>query len=235
MNKHMKKVAKWGLLLFSVMVLFLVGDPAQAHAATKAEYTYKTYDKSKTYKGKKSTIKDIEKYKRVILKGDSKAVKKINKVLKAECDAKLAGMPTGNAERDVDMLGFDIEYSNIYTSKVTYNDNGVISIRINYEWFQGGTVNYGCDCYTFDLTTGERLKLTDACKGSNASLTKKIKTKLIKKYSKDAFMSELFDCISAKKCDFYLNKKGKAVVMFDKYEIADGAGGAFTVTLNSKY
>lgn len=235
MNKHMKKVAKWGLLLFSLMVLFLVGDPAKVNAATKAEYTYKTYDKSKTYKGKKSTIKDIEKYKRVILKGDSDAVKKINAVLKAECDAKLADMPAGYAKNDADMMGYDSQYSNTYTSKVTYNDNGVISIRINFEWYQGGTADYGWDCYTFDLTTGDQLQLTDVCKGSNASLSKKIKNKLVKKYSKDAFFADKLDKITAKDSEFYLNKNGKAVVTFDKYEISYGAAGAFTVTLNSKY
>ena len=73
MKKNMKKAARWGLILFSVMVWFLVGDCTKVDAASKAQYTY-----SKTYKGKKSTIKDVEKYKRVILKGDSDAVKKMS-------------------------------------------------------------------------------------------------------------------------------------------------------------
>ena len=76
MKKNMKKAARWGLISFSVMVLFLVGDCTKVDAASKAQYTYKTYDKSKPYKGKKSTIKDVEKYKRVILKGDSYADEK---------------------------------------------------------------------------------------------------------------------------------------------------------------
>lgn len=235
MKKNMKKAAKLGLILFSVMILFLVGDCTKVDAASKAQYTYKTYDKSKTYKGKKSTIKDVEKYKRVILKGDSDAVKKINQVLKELCDAKVNEMPVGYAKNDADNMGYDGEYSNIYTSKVTYNANGVISIMISYEWYQGGVADYGSDCYTFDLTTGEQLKLTDVCSGNNRTLTKKIKNRLVKKYSKDAFSADGLDSISADKCDFYLKKGGKAVVVFDKYEISHGAAGAFSITLDSKY
>ena len=235
MKMNLKKIAKWSLVLFSVMLVCFVGDCTKTQAASSAQYTYKTYDKSKTYKGKKSTIKDVEKYKRVILKGDSAAVKKINQVLKEACDAKVKEMPAGYAKNDADHMSYGGEYSNIYTSKVTYNENGVISIMVSYEWYQGGVADYGCDCYTFDLTTGDQLKLTDVCNGSNCTLTKKIKNRLLKKYSKDAFSEGGLKSISADKCDFYLKKNGKAVVVFDKYEISYGAAGAFDVTLNSKY
>ena len=235
MKKNMKKAAKWGLVLFSVMVLFLVGDCLKTDAASTAQYTYKTYDKSQTYKGKKSTIKDVERYKRVVLQGDSDAVKKINQVLEKLCDEKVKEMPLDNAKNDADNMEYDGEYSNIYTSRVTYNANGVISIVISYEWYQGGVADYGSDGYTFDLTTGEQLKLTDVCNGSNRTLTKRIKNRLVKKYSEDTFFAEGLNSISAKKCDFYLKKNGKAVVVFDKYEIAEGAAGAFDVTLKSKY
>lgn len=57
----------------------------------------------------------------------------------------------------------------------------------------------------------------------------------MKKYSKDAFSADGLDSISADKCDFYLKKGGKAVVVFDKYEISYGAAGAFSITLDSKY
>ena len=235
MKMNLKKIAKWSLVLFSVMLVCFIGDCPKAQAATKAQYTYKTYDKSKTYKGKKSTIKDVEKYKRVILKGDSEAVKKINQVLEEVCDAAVKEMPTGSAEYAAEHLSYDDEYRNVYTSRVTYNANGVISIMISYEWYQGGVLDYGCDGYTFDLATGEQLKLTDVCNGSDRTLMKKIKNKLIRKYSIDAFSQSSVDELSADKCDFYLNKGGKAVVVFDKYEIAAGAAGAFDVTLNSKY
>ncbi len=235
MKKNMKKAAKWGLVLFSLMVLFLVGDCVKTDAATTAQFTYKTYNKSKTYKGKKCTIKDVERYKRVVLQGDSDAVKKINQVLEELCDEKVKEMPLDNAKNDADTREYDEVYNNIYTSRVTYNANGVISIVINYVWYQGGVNDYGTDGYTFDLTTGEQLKLTDVCSATNETLTKRIKNRLIKKYSKDTFFEENLNAISADKCDFYLNKKGKAVVVFDKYEIAEGAAGAFDLTLKSKY
>ncbi len=236
MKTMMKKIAKLSLALMFVMVL-LVSNYTETDAATKVRYTYKTYDKSQTYRGKSCTIRDVEKYRRVIIKGKSKAVRKINQVLKETCDGVLKAMPAGEwVKEDADYRQYDETYNNIYTSKVMYNEKGIISIRIDYKWYQGGVGYRGCNCFTFDLSTGKQLKLTDVCKGSNRALTKKIKDKLVKKYTRDAFWGSGFDSISAEKCDFYLKKGGKVVVTFDQAELSsDGAGGLHDITLKSKY
>lgn len=230
-----KKIARLSLALMFVMVL-LVSNHTETDAATKVRYTYKTYDKSQTYKGKSCTIRDVEKYRRVIIKGKSKAVKKINQVLKETCDGVLKAMPAGEwAKEDADYRKYDETYNNVYTSKVMYNEKGIISIRIDYKWYQGGLGYRGCNCFTFDLSTGKQLKLTDVCKGSNRSLTKKIKDKLVKKYTRDEFYGSDLDSISAKKCDFYLKKGGKVVVTFDQGEISWAGGGPYDIMLKSKY
>ena len=202
---------------------------------TSAEYTTKTIDKSVTYQGKNATLTDTERYTRIVLQGDSDAVKKINRALRKACKEEVSQMPNSYDEDYLKNITYDTTYTNVHKSKVTYNDNGVISIRVSYEWYQGGVADYGCKCYTFDLNTGKQLHLTDVCSGTNKSLTKKIKNRLLKAYGADTFMEDQFEKINAKKCDFYLNKKGKAVVAFDKYEIAEGAAGAFDVTLKSLY
>lgn len=233
MKKQMK-VLRCALLLAAVLLGCGVLLPVSVQAAEKAEYYYKTYDRSETYHGK-CTIVDHESYKRVILKGDSDAVKKINKTLKKACDEALKNMPTGYAEEIAKNSTDDAEYYNEYTSKVTYNNHNIISILVSYEWYQGGVADYGCDGYTFDLETGKQLKLTDVCSGSNKKLTETIKKKLIKKAGEGVISPDSMDKISAADADFYLKKGNKAVVCYDKYEIADGAAGAFLVTLKSKY
>ena len=152
----MKKNIKKGFALLLIISMLLVSGIQGQAAVTKVSYRYKTYDRSKTYKGKKSTIKDIEKYKRVILKGNTTAVKKINKVLKADCNLKLKDMPYDHAMYDAETMTYDSAYYNVYTSKVTYNAKGCISIDISYEWYQGGTLSYGHEGFTLDLNSGER-------------------------------------------------------------------------------
>ncbi|MDO5154685.1 MAG: DUF3298 domain-containing protein [Eubacteriales bacterium] len=230
-----KNVLKWGVCSLLLFCLFFVTNPMEAKAATKAKYYYKTYDKSKTYTSGKVTIKDSEKYKRVILKGNSVAVKKINKKLKALCDSELKSMPAGNAETDVKYRYSDDTYLNEYTSKVTYNDKGVISIIISYEWYQGGVYNHGVNGYTFSLKTGKQLKLTDVCKGNNQTLTKQIRSGLKSKYKNADFYENALSKLSANKCNFYLKKGNKAVVFFQQYDLSYGAAGTFDVTLKSKY
>lgn len=224
----MKKI----LTLILLSGVLLLQSVMTVEAGSGVEYYYKTYDKSVTYEGKKATIKDSEKYKRVFLKGNSQAIKKINKTLKAACDAALKEMPQDYAKNDVEYRDFDDEYFNEHTSKVVYNQNGRISIVVSYFWYQGGVGDYGKDCFSFDLKTGKKLKLTDVYKTSNAKLTKKIKNALLKKYGKECFFMDAFNNISADKCDFYLKKGGKVVVVFDKYEIGPGSSGEFDITLN---
>ncbi len=194
-------------------------------------YTTQTIDKTKTFKGPKATVTDTQKYTRIVLEGDTDAIEKINSKLTKLCNKQVKKMSHKYAKSAAKEETFDIEYVNTYDSKVTYNANGVISIAIAYNWFQGGTYDYGYSCYTFDLSTGKLLKLTDVCNGTNAELTKKLQNRLVKKYGKDAFFEDGLEGISAEKCDFYINKKGKAVVVFDKYEISYGAAGMFEIKL----
>ncbi len=222
-------------MTMAIVLLVAFSSTKQVDAATKkATYKIKKYDKSQTFKGT-YTLKDRESYELVVLNGKSAAIKKINSTLKKECNKVLKNMPQDYAQDDYLYITSNVTYENIYKSKVTYNKNGIISIRVSYSWFQGGVADYGDKCYTFSLKTGKQLSLLDVCKGTNQSLTKQIINSLIKKYGKDCFDSDLSKKISAKKVDFYLKPGNKAVVTFDKYEIAVGAAGAFTINLKSKY
>lgn len=233
-KKILETIAKVGFSFFAAVLLVTAFGKADVEAATKAQYYTKTYNYSKTYKGT-CTIKDVEKYERIILKGNSDAVKKINSTLKKAWKGTVKHMPAGYAKNDCNYGTTDMTYINKFTSRVTYNKNNVISIVISNQWFQGGVADYGMDCYTFSLKTGKLLKLKDVCGSSNAKLTKEIKSKLVKKYGKSVFYPSSLDEISASDVNFYLKPGKKAIVHFNKYEISYGAAGDFAVKLTSKY
>lgn len=225
------------LIIALLMTIMLLGPSMQAEAAVK--YTISKTDRSKTYVGA-STCKANVYFERVILKGKSSAVKKINKQIKKECTKFL------KSDQVKDLLEYAKQRSQ-YTdelksidyyakSKVTYNKKNIISIQIETFWWSGGVSNTNRYGMTFNLKNGKLLKLTDVCKGSSASIKKQI----IKKLKKDQDVVNSFDGLSkvqkykTEGFKFYLNKKGKAVVCFEPYEIAYG-GWFREFAINSKY
>ncbi|MCR4715930.1 MAG: DUF3298 and DUF4163 domain-containing protein [Lachnospiraceae bacterium] len=217
---------------------------ATSSEATKTEKVssvkYKTkklnYTKKFKSENKKYTIKDTEYIKKVILTGSSDAVKKINKQMNKEYKYYIKNMPKGKYAKAVAKdITANAEYQATYDTKVSYNDNGVVSFVISFGWYQGGVTDSGAYGYTFDLNTGKALKLKDVCKGTNKSLTKKIKSSLKKNYKKAGFDKDLFKKIKANKANFFIEKDGNVTVMFNKYEIADGASGVFEVSIPSIY
>lgn len=215
------------------LVFTSVAPTMTVEAKTSVKYKIKKYNKTKTYKYKKAQIKDVEYYKLVVVSGKSKAVKKINKTLKADCTKALKKMPAGYAKKDV-KKGRSETYYNVYDATVEYNKKGIFSVVETYQWYQGGVADYGSTNYVFSIKSGKKLKLTDVCKESNKALTKKIKKLLKYKYEGCPFDSS-FNKISADKADFFIDKKGNAVVEFDKYEIAPGFCGSFSIILPTKY
>lgn len=208
----------------------------QIQATQKVNVTYKKADASKTCKGK-STIKVKHYYKRAVLEGDSDAVKKINSYLKKKSDAfmKKESGAIAYAQEDVAEGRNDKgTYWDYVTSKVTYSDNRVISIRVTEKWCAGGVGNETIYGYTFSLKSGKRLHLTDVCKGS----ANQIKEKLVAKIKKGADAADIdFKVVNdykTSKYQFYLKPDQKAVVCFAPYEIGYG-GSSRCYTIQSKY
>ena len=105
-----------------------------------------------------------------------------------------------------------------------------ISFTLSRAWFMGGTNSYGQTPFTFNPQTGDPITLTDLYKKS----PKDIQTLVIQAVKNNSFegkdMINWDDLAKVKDFSFYI-ADGIPHVVFQKYEIAPGAAGAFDIPL----
>lgn len=133
---------------------------------------------------------------------------------------------TLNAEDDKFFNTYEVHFMNI-------SDN-YISFGLMMNWFMGGTQSYGLVTYNFDPQTGENIKLTDLYQKSPEDIRQMI-IQSVKAYAEDKSDSgaEMIDwdlLAQVKDFSFYIDQSTPHVV-FQKYEIAPGAAGAFDMPL----
>ena len=171
--------------------------------------------------------------------GTSKAVKKINKVLKA-------GYTASQKEKDNlwdyvktdskdDAANRKIVYELTSTCKVRYNQKGYISFSYDHYWFAGGVSNIWTDGMTFDLKTGKKLGISDVVSGSNTKIRRRDSLRNMKKRMvslEHLGSAEILKDTKMKDFQFYLNKDGNVVVCFGPYQ-PGGGNGESTITLKS--
>ena len=227
-KKRLKKISLMGILC---LLLACCIPTMSVNAASKA----KTATKKVTEVNKKyGKIKVESYYKKVVLKGNSKAVKKINKEIQKDCTEFLKGtdLLVDYAKQDSKYCQYPVTYSNTAVSKVTYNKNGIISIKITTEWYAGGTSNTDEYGMTFSLKTGKKLRLDQVCADKPAKVASTLKKKIL---SQDSSLDvSKITKNNVKNLDFYLKPGKKAVVCFGPYELGWG-GWVRTYTVKSKY
>ena len=222
------------VMLVLCLILPIVSTTLTANAKAKTsqvKFSYSTKSSSKTYK---SGIKAKTYYKRAVLKGNSKGVKKINKYLKKQSTDFLKSKSVKDlhscAKNGVPYSENE-EYLCYTTSKVTYNSKNIISIRLTYNWYAGGVFNSDRYGYTFNVKTGKKLIFTNVSKYSSKKAINTLYNKIIKEDPNAELKKK---DLKASKLNFYLKPSYKAVVCFGPYEV--GAGGWFrSYTLKSKY
>lgn len=237
MKKKLKNI-RWIMIIIATFLFFCGTGNCEVQAASKAKYSYKKVDKTKLYYNgtKYSTAKVY--FKKAVLKGNSKRIKKINKAITKECNRFLNSESTKRLYEYTKTATYEsnsyVEYYYYAESKVTYNKNGIISIKITTYWCAGGVGNVDTYGLTFNLKTGKQLYLTDVCNGT----PNKIKQRVIKKIQNTPEQSSCYwDKINAyktKNMNFYLVPNKKAIVCFGPYEINYG-GWSRTFTIKSKY
>ena len=230
----MKKSWKYAIV-FAFLIVICLALPTQA--ATKANYSIKSY--TKNYKYKTASYEYL--FQLPQLKGSSSAVTKINKSLKAlyTNDKKV----TSNLKKLVDNYGSYNRKMPLFcktTCKCTYNKNNVVSFCFYSDWFGGGVHNASNFGATFSLKTGKKLTLTSLAKGSSF---KDIKNKILSEFNKTysncygkSRAAELKpNILNRKDSDFaYYIKPGKVVVSFGAYGPI-GHNGEHPVTITGKY
>lgn len=234
-----KRICKTFLTL-ALLALFLgFFGKMDAEAASKAKYTYQKVDKSKSYDS--GRVKAKVYYKKAVLKGKSSAVKKINKAITKDCNifiksqsAKYIKEYAKSCAESGYLKDEKIEYCYYADSKVTYNKNGVISIKVKTYWYAGGVVNTDVYGLNYSLKTGNKLKLTNVCSGSKSSIKNAVLKKVKKDKEADMMDWDTLNAYNVKRMNFFLKPGKKAVVCFGPYEICYG-GWYRTFTIKSKY
>ena len=214
---------------------------ANAFADSERAYYYKTVDHSKTYSGNMGTITLNNYYKRVVLKGDSAAIKRINKKLKSYSKQFLGteSAVAGYAASDVDNStwlkdsGGNFDYYDTCYSKVKFISDKYVSIMTTSHWFAGGVSNDTISGFTFNLKTGKRIK--NIKRFTKLKTLSGIKKKLISKIDADENGYDTSEIADMKATDFnyYITKKGNVMICFGPYDLGFG-GWSKTYTLKGK-
>lgn len=222
-------------ILMNIFVFTSVGSfSVSAKSKTKkAKYSIVKIDKTKKFD---SGVTAEVYYNKVHLKGKSKAIKKINNAI--EKDYKLFAKNIGNLYDYAEHSVMDATFYWKAKSKVTYNKNNIISIRVKKFWFAGGVGNSDCYGLTFNLKTGKKLGVKSVCNYSENKLRETVESKLKKKYGSSLWednVSNYKDVTKyVNKYKYFLKPGKKCVVCFEPYSV--GYGGWYrSVTINSKY
>lgn len=221
----MRPVTKSLIIIVAVLVFNAPYIIKVSAATTNASYTIVNTDQSKKFSDSKGhSIKLNYYYKRIKLKGNSAAVKKINKQLKAYSD-KFLGYKSLTYKMVKESLA---DYSgqifiNTATSKVVYNKKGIISIAVTTEYYEGGVCNIDTYGYTFRLKDGELLKITDVCKGTKKNIKNAIWNEVKAAEIPSWNTSFTLSSISLSKVNFYLKSDNKVVVCFNCSDIGSNS------------
>lgn len=217
----MKKIVMASALAAAVTVGLVAAPKAEA---SSAKYTIKQYRTVKKYKhGMKATFS----YQLPQLKGNSAAVKKINKDLKKSYSAEKKNSKTVFHFAKQDAAYFSNQtYFDTTITKATYNKSKVISFRTYKKWWAGGVRRDTLDSLTYSLKTGKKLNIYDVAKGSRAS----VKRKLVKGAKKLGAESYYFESLDLKDLSFVL-KNSKVYV----YPQVNGPTMLKSFTLPARY
>ncbi|BBF41351.1 hypothetical protein lbkm_0025 [Lachnospiraceae bacterium KM106-2] len=227
-------------IIMSVVVIGILTSNS-VHAKGRASYQIQRVDQSVHNKAGKVIAKFY--YDRVILRGNTKAVKKINKDTKKVCDQFFHTYKKqflGYVEDKDQPYGPTAEepYKCYVTSKVAYNKNGIISIKQYSDWFAGGVANSEYTGLTYNTKSGKKLSIVDVIKGNSRTVKQKVERNVRKYLIKNSIvgsqLSSTMNIVKKKKIgdyNFYLYKN-KVYVCFLCYELE--LGNDYTVVPMSR-
>lgn len=168
----MKKIVAASALALTLSVGLATSPKAQASSSAKVYY--KQYKETKKFA---HNLTASFSYQLPQLKGNSAAIKKINRTLqkdyKDELNSKenMYTQAEADAEENQEILK---RHKNIKTN-VTYNKNNIVSIRRYEKVNTNGLEFIYIGGWTFSLKTGKSLRLYDVTKESRSTVNKKLK------------------------------------------------------------
>lgn len=231
----MRKLLKKVVVTVAALAMAVGGVGIQsAFAADKVkQVSYQIEKSAKEYVDEKGTAILTLDYQKPVLAGKTAAVKKINQFYD-KLEKKWYAAEAKELKNAIDVkkeAGKEYHtYTSTFTTEVTYNKNGVISILgLGYDYTGGNHGQPYRETHTFDLNTGKELKTTDILKGTKTQINSKILaafTKVIQRKPSNYFETALTDIKKEANVNrpFYLGKSG-VVFYCDPYLIAPYATG----------
>lgn len=189
--------------------------------------------------------KEIRKYKNMSakylyqlpqLKGNSAAIKKINKSLRADYKKTLSGKESLFEYFEGDKYNsfrqdYGEKYYDTVTCKVMFNQNGYISFRYSCKWYAGGVGNVWEYGLTYRLKDGKKMGIQDVLAGSRDSAKQRIASTYANKISSRGY-EPIMKMKYSEFC-FYIKPGKKVVVCFGPYQPM-GGNGKSSITMKGK-
>ena len=216
------------------------------YVATKLALT--TWKKATTKSSKVNLFSSAKKYKNIkatmtyqlITVSGVDGAKTINKTLRGDMNAFQKSKSATNfytwvAEDDAKKIKDNYYFT--ATSKVKYNMNNILSVRITLKWYAGGAENSDEYGYNFDARTGKQIGIKSVVAGSTNTIKKKMYTAIKKKnwsksYKKKA--KKVIKKAKLKDLEFYM-KNDKVIICFEPYTLGKKQRAFKTFYIFSKY
>lgn len=235
----MKKIVSLLMTILMIVSVATVSFSQSAFAKTNkgvTKYNITNVNKSKKFS---NDITYIKYYKKVVLKGSSKSIKKINKVLNADCNKYMNKKTVEQEYKSIGSLnklpsGMVSTYRASHTSKMKYNKNNIISISVSSYDSMGGVSNTTLYGFTYNVKTGKKLTIKNVTNYSEKKLKNEIIKKLQKKYGNRLFKDYKKYVKNVYKLPFYITNNNKCVIAFKPYTVTSG-GTYSSVTVKGKY
>ncbi|GHV98512.1 hypothetical protein lacNasYZ03_00260 [Lactobacillus nasalidis] len=208
----MKKYVVASTLALTLSVGLATSPKTEASSTTK--YYFKQY---KTVRKYKHGIKAIFGYRLPQLKGNSAAIKKINKSLRKNYTGELKQKKElfKFAKWDSKHVGTHITYDDIVKPRATYNKNGVISFRYDHDYNIGGSGTYFIGSWTYSLKTGKQLTVFDVAEGDEYSIVSQLYEGAVELGADDEYLNTTYPS----KMNYTL--KGGKVYVYPRIDAAD--------------
>lgn len=233
--KSKKNILKTMFRICLVMALaFVVKDlgSVSASAATRASYKIIRKEEVRKYGNMSATYL----YQLPQLKGNSAAIKKINKSLRADYKKTL-----GNKKWLFEYFEWDKHKTNHqkYGSKyyatvrctTEYNRKGYICFHFTSRWYAGGVGNYSEYGLTYRLKDGKKMGIQDVIAGSRGTVKQRIASTYARKVSYRGY--EPIMRMKYSDFKFYIKPGKKVVVCFGPYQPM-GGNNFKTITMKGK-
>lgn len=223
-----------------VLGIFAVLTPSEAFAGDyidSADYSIERHDYSWYENGQ---LKLLHYYDQVVLNATNDQEKAINETIRQHYNAFYLGVPEIISQaQEMPPYYPDQYYRYYYEPEVSKNQDGILSVKMDWFWNFGGVSNYGSDGLNFDLNTGTQLNLSDLFSLSDAEIERYFKNQTLNFISAHPTYPWWNDSIQNARNivnnyhldDFnYYIEGNNIVLVYEQYELGPGALGVVEVS-----